>query len=282
MKLVKQDKSVHFQALNKLDQEWLINKPWLWETRIHHVLTYTLPLNLIVLLGCLTTGSIAIMHLIGIVFSLVGFGYWIYKLWQFSIEQDRGATGDFVAQKRFGVYFLSMALFISPAVMPSFIGEILLNDGSFLYLFLSVTVPAAMGAMLIQIWKQIHTKLFIYTVVTNVLGVVGFTVLISLSSFFVVLLVAAIIFSFPMLISLVTDVPKIRKFSNWKVIALASIQFYAPFLLSFVIGIFMIPFSQLFSGLVFILGLGIAAFSYIAYVLPTFRQMHIHMQSLPR
>lgn len=280
MKHIQKNESNTLTPLKSLDQKWLINQPWLWETRIHHVLVYTLLVNITVIIGSLIIGNSWIIYMTGIVLSLVGFGVWIYKLWQFSIEQDRGKTGDFVAQKRFGIYFLSMCLFIFPCIAPSFVESRGTTDT--IILALSVACPAAVGAMLIQIWKQIHTKLFIYTLVWNALFITGTMVLINLSSFFIVLLVAAIIFSFPMLISLVTDVPKIKKFNSWKVIALASIQFYAPFLLSFVIGIFMIPFSQLFSGFVFVVGLFIAAFSYIAYVLPTFRQMHIHMQSLPR
>ncbi|MGB0524066.1 MAG: hypothetical protein ACPGJS_13945 [Flammeovirgaceae bacterium] len=274
-------------VIHALDQKWLLNQPWLWETRIHYVLAFTIPLNVSVFLLALFTKAYGVAQVVGGVFSVLGFCYWIYNLWQFSLEQDRGKTGDYVAQKRFGIYFLSVLLFTLPFCLPDTVNWLIhegygLRGSNVILMNVGAFFASAIGAVLIQIWKQIHTKLFILTVVANALLFVGFAILVSLSSFFIVLLVAVGIFSFPMLISLITDAPKIKKFSNWKVIALASIQFYAPFLLSFVISLFMIPFSQLFSGFVFLIGLGIAAFSYIAYVLPTFRQMHIHMQSLPR
>jgi len=272
--------NTYLSILKDIDRNWLLHKPWLWETRIHYVLAYTISLNIAIFILSLFGQSSELFTVIAAIFSLLGFGFWIYQLWQFSIEQDRGKVGAHISQKRFGIYGLSVFLFILPTITPSLLDYYHAED--LIFSLGSAGFFSAMGAILIQVWKQIHTKLFIYTVVTNLLGIVGLSLLISLSSFFVILLVAMLIFGFPMLISLISDVPQIRKFSNWKVIALASIQFYAPFLLTFVIGLFMIPFAEVFSGAFFILGLGIAAFSYIAYVLPTFRKMHIHLQALPR
>lgn len=270
------------KPLQELDHKWLVNSPWLWETKIHYVIAYTICLNIAATIFTIFTPAIA--SVITSIFAILGFGYWMYSLWQFSIEQERGKAGKHIAQKRFGVYFGGVFLFLFPCI---FSHELRLHYRDYyspdlVYAFGSSTFFAGVGAILIQIWKQIHTKLFIYTLVVNAFALVGLALMINLSVFFVVILIALLIFGFPMLISLVSDVPTIRTFSTWKVIALASVQFYAPFLLSFVMGVFMIPFAQLTSGLIFFIAIAAAVAGYVSYVLPTFRQMHIHMQSLPK
>jgi len=274
-----------FDKLTALDHKWLVHAPWLWETRIHYVLVYALSLNFMTLV--LLSITPAFTPFIVITFSLIGFGFWMYHLWQFSIEQDRGKTGKNIAQKRFGIYFISMFLFLLPSFLAlefqyqEWQGK--LEHVSQLSFMLALnTLYAFIGAILIQVWKQIGIKMFIYTLVTNALMMACLGLMVNISAGFIVLIVALLIFGFPTLISLITEVPKIEKFSVWKVIALASMQFYSPFLLAFVMGVFMIPFVQLFSSFIFLLGILSALCIYIAYVLPTFRKMHIHIQSLPR
>lgn len=266
------------QELQVLDHKWLVNTPWLWETKIHYVVTYALLLNAVTLI--LSLWSLVITPVISGIFTLIGLGFWLYHLWQFSIEQDRGEAGKKVAQKRFGIYFIGMFLLL----LPNYLAYLVDTDFTqpIILLVMHNTLLAGIGAILVQLWKQIQTKLFIYTLVANALFATVLGLIINISSFFIVLIVALLIFGFPALISLITDVPKIKQFSVWKVIALASIQLYAPFLLSFVMGVFLIPFIQLLSSAVMLVGVAVAMYSYIAYVLPTFRSMHIHMQSLPR
>ncbi|MGB0524064.1 MAG: hypothetical protein ACPGJS_13935 [Flammeovirgaceae bacterium] len=275
--------------LKTYNQEWLVESPWLWETKSHYVAFYAGVLNVLVFAStCLyfLFGDEYQVHTLfptslGIV-SFIGFGTWVYHLSRFNLEEGYGYKTDLIIKRRFLVYLACVLLFVFPAYLPNLMSLTVLGEfKDAFHGLLEVGVISFVTTMLLDIWKQVRNKQFLQTVVVNALTFTGIVLLMDISLFFVVLLTLVILFTLPILISSLGGLLETKEHQTWKVIGIASFQFLSPFLLMLAMCLVLIPLSLL-GELFFVSMAGVSSYIYLIYFLPRFNKIHAHFHALPR
>ena len=192
----------YMNKFDRLDQDLLTYKPWLWQTRIHYVSLIMVAFNLLVC-GSLFLSlyrDLGFSYIIATI-SIIGFFYWLYEMSLITIEEGFGALNGNKLFQRYLAFLFGSSLFATPNIMvwiarhprqELFTVEAMYDN------FPGVIVISALCliASLIQIWQVISIRHLGLTLIVNLMILIGiyFTTQINpLISLLCVLLVAQLL-----------------------------------------------------------------------------------------
>lgn len=192
----------YFTKFDKLNQDLLTYKPWLWQTRIHVVAFVMAAFNLLVCASLFLHfyRDLTFAFIIGTI-SIIGFFFWLYEVSQITIEEGFGALDGNKLFQRYFAFLLGTALFAFPNIMiwiarhprqELFTIEALHHNFPGI---VAITVIALI-ALIIQIWQVIGLRKLGLTLAINLMILVGiyFTTQINpLISLLCVLLIAQLL-----------------------------------------------------------------------------------------
>ncbi|MGB0524065.1 MAG: hypothetical protein ACPGJS_13940 [Flammeovirgaceae bacterium] len=170
----------HIQRFDQLNQDLLIYKPWLWQTKIHHVVFMLLGVNLAVGASLFLQfyQDLSYVLIVG-TSTFMGFIYWLHEINQVSIIEVYAQLDAKKHLQRFWAFSLGVFLFAFPNIMlwiarnPSF--QLFTPDAMHAY-FPGVVVVSALFFMAlgIQIWQSVGGKAFSIGLGLMALFVTGF------------------------------------------------------------------------------------------------------------
>ena len=279
------------------DRRLLLHRPWLWETRIVPLaFLSSLLCVLAVILTGLQFGLTASLHSLSLkvtfgLCALIGLGYWLYQLNQFSAEQERGNLSTRMQQKRFGLHWLGAALLLAPYQVPDLLITLIWKRAADTAEPLSgLLIGSFCIAVFIDLWKQIGLKNLIYTLIANALVWVILALIFNMMNRIVAACLLLLSSAFiPFLLDQLF-VATNGEFKRYKVMLSASLSLYIPillFTLSFPLLVFFsdnilkasIPFSiyQLILSSTLMCG-----FLFIHFCLPKVHKRFRYFMHLPR